>query len=654
MTEANSTADFALVSSVAVIRTLASMHLELAWLNDWDPVGRFIDNAYGLRWIGLLWAPVLLTLANPAIGADPEVKTTVYELHRFEIPEAHQAVAVDANSFYAISNRSIGQYEKSSGKGQAKWNAPEGSPIRHLNSGVVVNGRLYCANSNWPQAPLKNSIEIFATDNFRHLERKDFPETEGAINWIDRHQGAWWIVFAFYGEEHVRRTRLVRYDDEWKITGTWSFPETVVQRFLPNSNSGGGFGPNGRLYVTGHDHAELYALEIPKTGSQLKHVETIQAPIAGQGIAWDRSDIGTLYGIIRKRKSVVAMRLSHSLEYTKLKQPVEWERDTRNPILAPRPAISKVKDPSDKPTGYFDATRCMNPWVVRVNDQYRLFYSGGDKAGRQRIGVAQAKVDQLDNWKRSDPLFELGAAGAFDARWCVLPHVVQLQDKSWRLYYTGNAGRGSGLSAFPGMGIANSRDGVKWSRSNGQAVLALSGQHGDPDAVGIAGGSVIQVRAKDGTQQWRFYYTGCPTIGKPHALNQQKTICLAVSHDGVKWTKRGAVMLRDLKRDYEDIGVAGPVVHQQPDGSFRMWYSAIGTRSGYYSICYAESDDGVHWRRGLKAGDNLQLTPTGDGWESQMVEYPSVIQEGNRLRLFYCGDGYGKTGIGTAVSKPTP
>ena len=45
------------------------------------------------------------------------------------------------------------------------------------------------------------------------------------------------------------------------------------------------------------------------------------------------------------------------------------------------------------------------------------------------------------------------------------------------------------------------------------------------------------------------------------------------------------------------MAAAGPVVWQEEDGSFRMVYSAIGTRWGYYSICYAESDDAVHWRK---------------------------------------------------------
>lgn len=587
--------------------------------------------------------PLLVTVASAgtAFGSEPS-EITVRELRRVSIPEAHQAVAVDSTSFYAIANRSIARYEKgttgSPEKALASWSAPEGSPVQHLNSGIVLEGRLYCANSNWPKKPLKNSVEIFDAETLKHLERKEFPETEGAINWIERHRGAWWIAFAFYGETDVRNTRLIRYDDQWNPTGNWTFPESVIQRFLPNSNSGGAFGPNGRLFVTGHDHAELYVLEVPQNSGELSYVATVAAPIAGQGIAWDRSDIGTLFGIVRKSHDVVSMRLSHTNEYTTLKQPVAWIRHKNNPILPPR-------------QGEFDSTRCMNPWVVESGDTYQLFYSGGDNQGKQRIGVGTAALHDLTKWTRVGPLFETGSPDSFDARWCVLPHVVRMSADRWHLYYTGNAGRGSGLAAFPGMGVATSLDGTTWARHGENPVLARSGELGTPDAIGVAGGSVLRVSQPDGTTHWRFYYTGCPTTGKPHALNQQKTICLAVSDDGLHWNKRGAVMLRDPNRNYEDIGVAGPVVHQEADGTFRMWYSAIGTRWGFYSICYAESDDGRHWRRGQNSDDNLQLTPQGTGWERQMVEYPSVIREGDHLRMFYCGNGYGRTGIGTAISK---
>ena len=37
-------------------------------------------------------------------------------------------------------------------------------------------------------------------------------------------------------------------------------------------------------------------------------------------------------------------------------------------------------------------------------------------------------------------------------------------------------------------------------------------------------------------------------------------------------------------------------------------------------------------------------------WERQMTADPHVMREGDKLRLFYCGNGYGKTGVGTAVA----
>jgi hypothetical protein len=50
--------------------------------------------------------------------------------------------------------------------------------------------------------------------------------------------------------------------------------------------------------------------------------------------------------------------------------------------------------------------------------------------------------------------------------------------------------------------------------------------------------------------------------------------------------------------------------------------------------------------------ENLALPPDSTSpWESQMVEYPSIIREDDHLRLFYCGNGYGTTGIGTAIAK---
>jgi hypothetical protein len=83
----------------------------------------------------------------------------------------------------------------------------------------------------------------------------------------------------------------------------------------------------------------------------------------------------------------------------------------------------------------------------------------------------------------------------------------------------------------------------------------------------------------------------------------------------------------------------------------RAIYPGIGKQFGADSICEAVSDDALTWERG-PAGANLALPPTGKGWESRMTEYPNVVEENGKLRLFYCGNGYGTTGIGTALADP--
>ncbi|QGQ22229.1 hypothetical protein F1728_05785 [Gimesia benthica] len=245
-------------------------------------------------------------------ASEPRAQGLV-ELKRFPAREAHQAVAVDEHAFYAISSREIGRYDKQSGQKLKLWSPPRDSHIKHLNSGIVIDGKLYCAHSNWPAAPLKNTIEVFDAASLRPLQTLKFPKTTGAINWVDRREAKWWVVFAFYGKaETVKQTRLVRYNDQWQPEAEWTFPEQVVQRFLPNSNSGGAWGPGGLLFTTGHDHGELYVLRVPEQPGVMEYVETLAAPLAGQGIAWDATDDGVLYGIVRKQHEVVKMRLKQT------------------------------------------------------------------------------------------------------------------------------------------------------------------------------------------------------------------------------------------------------------------------------------------------------------------------------------------------------
>ncbi|TQV81360.1 hypothetical protein FKG94_09730 [Exilibacterium tricleocarpae] len=241
---------------------------------------------------------------------------SVEPLTQFVAEEARQAVAVDDSAVYVIDNRAIGKYDKLTGKRLRQWRGEKAGPIQHLNSGVVIEGRLYSAHSNYPRQPMTSTIEIWDTETLEHIGTHSFGIYLGSATWVDFHRGHWWVVFANYGTRGgtpgrgPEWTQLVKFDGQWRRQAAWVLPPELVTRFSPYSNSGGGWGPDGSLYLTGHDEAALFRVELPAAGAALVYKGRLPAPIEGQGIAWERNaERLRLYGIRRSSRTVVAVNL---------------------------------------------------------------------------------------------------------------------------------------------------------------------------------------------------------------------------------------------------------------------------------------------------------------------------------------------------------
>lgn len=252
--------------------------------------------------------PFLLAAAQTA------APLSVTEIERFPAEEARQGVVADQRHVYAISNATIGKYDRSSRKRIAQW---QGDPqiFRHMNSCILKGAEIVCAASNYPDVPQTSSIEWFDTVKMRHVRTRSLGPGRGSLTWLDWHDGSWWACFANYdgnggepGRDH-RLTTLVRYAPDFTEQGAWLFPASVLERFKPYSSSGGIWGADGLLYVTGHDRPELYALKLPEAGSALEHVATIAIPTNGQAIAWERGGNRVMWSIERKDKAVVAVRV---------------------------------------------------------------------------------------------------------------------------------------------------------------------------------------------------------------------------------------------------------------------------------------------------------------------------------------------------------
>lgn len=141
---------------------------------------------------------------------------------------------------------------------------------------------------------------------------------------------------------------------------------------------------------------------------------------------------------------------------------------------------------------------------------------------------------------------------------------------------------------------------------------------------------------------WRMWYvsgTGWRRVaGEPQ---HRYHIRYAESADGVAWRRAGVVCI-DYAADAE-YALGRPCVVKDPDG-YRMWYCYRGDA---YRIGYAESDDGLRW---VRRDDVVGIDVSPQGWDSGMVAYPFVFDfEGVRYML-YNGNDYGRTGIGLAVA----
>jgi hypothetical protein len=235
------------------------------------------------------------------------------ELNRFKAGEAHQGVAVDATHFYAITNAAIGKYRKDTGERVGGWEEAKGGRLKHLNAGLVLEGKLYCAHSNYPEIPMKSSVEIWDPQTMQHLQSIDLTTPAGSLTWVDRRDGVWFACFAQYAKTgDPANTRIMTFDAGWKKIGELGFPKEMVAKFGKNSSSGGSFGPGQHLFITGHDAQELYVLDLPAKGDVLIWRTAIPISAHGQAFAWDRSEPGIFYSIDRKTSETIVSRITES------------------------------------------------------------------------------------------------------------------------------------------------------------------------------------------------------------------------------------------------------------------------------------------------------------------------------------------------------
>ena len=156
------------------------------------------------------------------------------------------------------------------------------------------------------------------------------------------------------------------------------------------------------------------------------------------------------------------------------------------------------------------------------------------------------------------------------------------------------------------------------------------------------------VLVEDGV--WRMWYISCTGWEVIHGRPEPRYhVKYAESADGVRWRRDGVVCL-----DYDDRAEAlgRPCVIRQ-DGRYRMYFSYRSltdyrtTAGRGYRIGLAESSDGRHWR---KRYDDTGIALSAEGWDSVMMEYCHVFRHDGHHYMLYNGNDFGRDGFGYAVT----
>ncbi len=210
--------------------------------------------------------------------------------------------------------------------------------------------------------------------------------------------------------------------------------------------------------------------------------------------------------------------------------------------------------------GAYDAGSALDPEIYWDGDEFRLYYTAVDAAGRHHIALALSP-DAL-TWRPYGIVFKGGEEG-FDAGGVSDPAIVRAEE-GFRLYYTGHS-----ISETLSVGLVESPDGYWFSRNTGKPRRVLSGS-GNPGLFDETGASNPSVLLRNGV--FMMMYQG-------HDGTVWKRLGLAISQDGESFLKiqgdegKGAVFGLG-PHGFDDAGALAPELWSIDD-DVRMFYTSL-------------------------------------------------------------------------------
>ena len=294
-------------------------------------------------------------------------------------------------------------------------------------------------------------------------------------------------------------------------------------------------------------------------------------------------------------------------------------------------------------TDQFNLIYAKSPQAIIFDNFIRVYFSTCRKDGDKLVSY----VSFVDYDKRftsiinvsKHPVLEDGMLGCYDEHG-IFPF-SPLRHESKLLGYISGWTRRVSVSCDSGIGLAESHDnGDSFIRYGNGPVLSSS--LNEPFLI-IDG----FVRVFSGVfHMWYIYGT---SWHESPATEPERTyrIAHATSKDGINWDKEGKLII-EAKSKFEcqalpSVIKIGEIYYMY--FCYRDTFDFRFNKNNSYRIGYAYSYDLVSWSR----SENLSgLELSNNGWDSEMMCYPHLMQVDENIYLLYNGNLFGRYGFGLA------
>lgn len=284
------------------------------------------------------------------------------------------------------------------------------------------------------------------------------------------------------------------------------------------------------------------------------------------------------------------------------------------------------------------------PTVYDTGDRYRIFFTcrpNKDANGQFISYTSYLELAKSDPFKtlyvHDKPVLKVGEAGSFDEFGIHPCSIIDMGDLTY-FYYQGWT-RMASVPYQTSLGLAVSKDKGKTFEKFSKGPLFSR----TPNEPYLENGFFVS-RIDNALHMW--YSTAREWLEVNGKVEPVYVIVHATSSDGIIWQREN---IPCIKAVYQKEANGRPCV-VKIGKTFHMWFcyrnvENFRTGEGAYRIGHAISSNLRTWQR----KDNVDnITVSTQGWDSEMVAYPSVVKERHRLLLFYNGNSFGKYGFGYA------